>query len=205
MNYLVSTKSHPIDPKRLFHSHWLNDSWLDAVAVTPPLTPLPLFIIPKCFSQMLTPLPQLFLKQRQQASGTKELLTKCKVILHSDRRRRRMRLPTWCDGLSCSVRVPRIGNVFSFIWPSPRFRMNFTGQGVWRPECLDLAGGWNMIIFTLCYVRSESSSESREIGPDPSATKHYTQNSQTWLNHEFTFTVMGTVAQDSLCLVDTII
>ena len=41
MNYLVSTKSHPIDPKRLFHSHWLNDSWLDAVAVTPPLTPFP--------------------------------------------------------------------------------------------------------------------------------------------------------------------
>ena len=38
-------------------------------------------VLPKCYP----PLPQLFLKQRQQASGTKELLTKCKVIPQPDR------------------------------------------------------------------------------------------------------------------------
>ena len=80
---------------------------------------------PPLITQMLCCplLPQLFLKQRQQASGTKELLTKCKVIPQLDRCRQRVRLEAsswWSVQLSP-------GNVLSFICLTPCCsRMNFT-------------------------------------------------------------------------------
>ena len=81
-----------------------------------------------------------------------------------------------------------------FHWP---------GGCLWRPECLDPRPAPDLIIFTPapCDVRSVNSQEWGEGSQiAPSAIKHYTQNRRIWLNHEFTFTVMDSVAQGTLGL-----
>ena len=116
---------------------------------------LSLSVLPKCYP----PLPQLFLKQRQQASGTKELLTKCKVIPQPDR------CPSWSeawhDGSSWwSVQLSHRG-MYRVLFAPPGFsllaarsRMNFTGQaGVYE----------DLSVLTLARLRTWLSSHQHRV------------------------------------------
>ena len=162
----------------------------------PPLISLSQSVLPKC----CPPLPQLFLKQRQQASGTKELLTKCKVIPQPDRCRQRMRLEAsswWSVQLSP-------GNVLSFICLAPCCSLSDEfhpmAQVYEDPSVLTRARlrAWlpshqHSVMFGVRTAREWG--EGTQNGP--SAIKHYAQNRRIWLNHEFTFTVMDTGARSA--------
>ena len=136
---------------------FIHTAWMIVGLMLWPPSPFSLSpsVLPKCYP----PLPQLFLKQRQQASGTKELLTKCKVIPHRTDAPHGVRLDMMAphDGLSGSrteFYQPLLASHCSlsdeFHWP---------GGCLWRPECLDPSPAPDMITFTpaLSYVRSENS------------------------------------------------